>query len=106
MAEVFVIVSTKHTLPRHKYVTFWRPNSAGYCWPLSWAGHYDAAEAARAVGVPDGHPPDSFAVPLNVALALSQPPVRGYIDGDAGPVVPKAKMRDLRAAAVSLQPSH
>lgn len=101
MAEVFVIVSAKHTLPRHKYVTFWRPNSAGYCWPLSWAGHYDAAEAAKATACPHDDP-DSFAVPLDKALALSQPPEAGYIDGDAGPVVPKAKMRALRAVAVSL----
>jgi hypothetical protein len=101
MSEVFLIVSTKHTLPRHKYVTFWRPDHRGYCWPLSWAGHYDATEAAKAVGAPCPEP-DSFAVPLSVALALSQPPESGYIDGDAGPVVPKAKMRALRAAAVSL----
>lgn len=47
MSDVFVIVSTKHTIPRHKYITFWRPNRAGYCWPLSWAGHYDANEAAK-----------------------------------------------------------
>lgn len=97
MSEVFVIVSPKHTMPGHRYITFWRPNRAGYCWPLSWAGHYDADEATQITARSNG---DSFSVPLNVALALSKPPATGDIDGDAGPVVPKAAMRGLRAAAV------
>ena len=99
MAEVFVIVSAKHTMAAHKYITFWRPNRAGYCWPLSWAGHYDAIEAAKIADRSEG---ETFSVPLNVALALSQPPATGDIDGDAGPVVPrtKANMRALRDAAV------
>lgn len=99
MNEVLVIVSAKHTQPGHKYVTFWRPDRKGYCWPLSWAGHYSADEAASIASGSDG---DTFAVPLNTALAMSENPARGHIDGDAGPVVPKtrANMKALRAAAV------
>lgn len=99
MADVYVIVSARHTLPSHRYVTFWRPNRAGYCWPLSWAGHYDAIEAAKITAGSDG---ETFSVPLNIALAISQPPAHGEVDGDAGPVVPKnrASMRALRNAAV------
>lgn len=97
MSEVFVIVSAKHTMPGHRYITFWRPDRKGYCWPLSWAGNYDASEATDITEGSDG---ETFSVPLNVALAMSQPPQPGYIDGDAGPVVMKnkANMTSLRNA--------
>jgi hypothetical protein len=99
VSEVFVIVSMKHTMPSHKYVTFWRANRCGYCWPLSWSGHYDATEAAQITAGSEG---ETFSVPLNTALALSQPPATGDIDGDAGPVVPRTRsnIRALRDAAV------
>jgi hypothetical protein len=99
MSEVFVIVSAKHTQPRDKYITFWRPARKGYCWPLSWAGHYDANDAAQ---IAEGGLGQTFSVPLNVALAMSEAPARGQVDGDAGPVVPKTKanMQALRAATV------
>lgn len=99
MADTFVIVSAKHTQPRDKYITFWRPDRKGYCWPLSWAGHYSAEEVAD---ISEGSSGETFSVPLNVALAMSEPPVRGHVDGDAGPVVPKTKdnMMRLRAATI------
>lgn len=99
MREVFVIVSAKHTKPRDKYITFWRPDRKGYCWPLSWSGHYSAEEAAS---IAEGGNGETFSVPLNVALSISQPPSPGDVDGDAGPVVLKTKamQRALRLAAV------
>jgi hypothetical protein len=95
LGESYVIVSLKHTKPGDRYVSFWRPDGAGYCWPLAWAGAYSEEEARRIDASPDS---DSIAVPLRIALLESVPPERGYIDGDAGPVVTKRRLARLVAA--------
>jgi hypothetical protein len=94
----YVLVSLKHTRPSDRYVTFWRPKAAGYCWPLSWAGAYTESEARAHSDSTPGE--ETFAVPQEVAYRLSRPPVPGYIDGNAGPVVTKRRIPQLRAAAL------
>lgn len=37
----YYVISLKHTGPKDKYITLWRPDNAGYCWPLELAGQYD-----------------------------------------------------------------
>lgn len=103
MDDAYVIVSPKHTRAADRYVTFWRSARAGYCWPLSWAGHYSRGQAHDIDDTFEGA--DAFAVPLRVALALSTPPRKGHIDGDAGPVVRNTikNMTALRSAR--LQPT-
>lgn len=94
----YVIVSLKWTLPRHRYVTFWRPDRCGYAWPLSWAGHYTEAEALSITE--QGTSPDEFAVLLSLAMKLGIMPRAGDVDGNKGPVVKRciANMRVLLAA--------
>jgi hypothetical protein len=99
MGKTFFIVSPKHTIPSHRYITFWRANRSGYCWPLSWAGTYDEAEA-RAIDRDD-----AFAVPVSAVLALTEPPVSGDIDGNAGPVVMRTKANMAALRMSRLQPA-
>jgi hypothetical protein len=94
VTDAYLIVSPKHTMPEHRYVTFWRPESKGYCWPLSWAGRYPRKALAGSCWWPE----DAFAVPEAVALTLAVAPRPGDIDGDAGPVVPIAQLPALREA--------
>src|SRR4051794_12616949 len=94
--QLFFLVSTKNTQPSHLYITFWRPNDAGYCWPLSWAGKYSRQkiQAKRDYYMSD----NTFPVPCEVVDAIASQPLPGMIDGDAGPVVEntKGKLRYLR----------
>ncbi len=43
----FLILSLKWTNKRDRWLTFWRPNAAGYAWFREWAGVYDEDEANR-----------------------------------------------------------
>lgn len=89
-----------------KYICFWRPNNAGYAYPLSWAGRYDKSTvdangsyycntngSKRLVRFPV-----SCAVVESLAIKL---PDAGDIDGDAGAVLKNSEKvrRKLRAAA-------
>lgn len=82
----FYIISVKHTLRQHAYITAWRPDDCGYAYPLSWAGRYDEAIVrAHLDYYNDGH--STIAVPCSIVDALAVPPSPGMIDNDAGPVV-------------------
>lgn len=37
----FLIMSLKWTNKKDKWITFWRKNSAGYCWFKEWTGLYN-----------------------------------------------------------------
>lgn len=82
----FYIVSVKHTRREHKYITLWRPNDAGYCWPLSWAGKYEEADVLANLSYYN-RGDDTLAVPCALLDSWSVHPEKGYIDNDAGPVV-------------------
>jgi hypothetical protein len=41
----FYILSLKHS--QGNFLTWWRPNKAGYCWSLDQAGIYDEATAKQ-----------------------------------------------------------
>lgn len=38
------IVSLKHTNKKDKFLTLWRPDNKGYCYPLELAGLYSVIE--------------------------------------------------------------
>jgi len=40
----YYVISLKHTGKKDKYVTLWRDNDCGYCWPIEWAGEYKRIE--------------------------------------------------------------
>jgi hypothetical protein len=40
----YCIVSFSHTNKTDKYITLWRPDNAGYCYPISFAGRYKGYE--------------------------------------------------------------
>lgn len=82
----FYIVSLKHTRRDSRYITVWRPEDKGYAWPLSWAGKYSEADVlAQRAYYHRGD--DTLAVPCSLLDALAVPPIKGTIDGNAGPVV-------------------
>ncbi len=74
-----------------RYVTFWRPNDAGYAFPLSWSGQYAQADLIAAVNyywAREGQSLIRFPVPCAIVDRRAVPPAPGVIDGDAGPVLP------------------
>ena len=41
---MYYLLSLKHTMPREKYLTFWGPNNAGYCYSKNRIGSYPELE--------------------------------------------------------------
>ena len=97
----YFIVSLKWTRKGDPYITFWRADNAGYVWPLSRAGRYTKAAVEAE---PDYHNNgiDTFAVPVDAAIAMGVAPKLGTVDGDAGPVIPNTieAMAALRGLAI------
>jgi len=85
MIDRYFIYSPKHTRRGDPYITFWRPDRAGYVWPLERAGSY-TEEEAREIAYSDALP-----VPVWKAIKLSSKPRPNTIDGDAGPAVRNTK---------------
>ena len=82
----FYIVSIKHTQREHAYITVWRPENAGYAWPLSWAGKYAEADVLASRNYYH-RGDDTLAVPCALLDSIAVPPAKGTIDNDAGPVI-------------------
>lgn len=82
--KMLYIVSVRHTQRGDQFITFWRPNNAGYAYPLSWAGKYDSDEILQGY---HNNGWDTIAVSCDVVDALAEPTPRGWIDNDAGPIV-------------------
>lgn len=90
MSEEFYICDLRKKWRGKWAITFWRPNDAGYAFPLSWAGRYTrqaVLDGGRYYTVREGRFLMRFAVPCSAADALAIHPPPGKIDGDAGPVV-------------------
>lgn len=112
----FYIVDMRPDWARKPYITVWRPDDAGYAYPLAWAGKYskDRVDAnpgyycnrgATASGQPRRHL-TRFPVPCAVveALAVAEPKP-GVVDGDTGPVlINDAKTRAALRKAKYLPP--
>lgn len=98
----YYIASSYHTQSHQHYITFWRPENAGYCWPLSWAGKYTAEQVRDQFTYYNSE--RSLAVPVDVVERFGLPPAPRHVDGDAGPVVPNnpAIWQALKAAQPTL----
>ena len=82
----YFIVNLSHLHREHSYVTVWRPDNAGYAWPLSWAGRYPESQVRASLAYYNSG--SNVAVPCEVLEALAVAPGPGMVDNDAGPVVP------------------
>lgn len=101
----YVICDLRPEWRRMPYVTFWRPDDAGYAYPLSWAGDYSEGrvrEGRSYYTARKGRSLIRFAVLREVAERYSHAPTPGMIDGDAGPVVGNTpeNRKALRSAAL------
>jgi hypothetical protein len=86
---LYYVVSVKHTQREQPYITVWRPENAGYAWPLSWAGRYPQSEIAASLDYYHGG--DSVAIPCRLLDDMAVPTPPGTVDNDAGPVVLNSK---------------
>lgn len=100
----YYIVSLNHTDKKDRYITFWRPNNAGYCWPLSWAGKYPESliKESKTNLYYYNNGKCSLAVRCDVVDSLCESPAIGLIDNNAGPVVRNLKRNwtKIRAALI------
>lgn len=82
----YYVVSIKHTMRDHLYITIWRPDDRGYCWALSRAGRYDSENIMRHLDYYNSGC-SNVAVPCEVLDAVAVAPRPGHHDNDAGPCV-------------------
>jgi hypothetical protein len=81
----YYVISVKHTQREHKYITVWRTDNCGYCWPLSWAGKYpESLVMSKLSYYNDG---GNVIVPCDALDSIAVPPLVGEIDNNAGPCV-------------------
>ncbi|CAO4179096.1 hypothetical protein IHEIED_03379 [Methylorubrum populi] len=98
--DLFYIVDLRPEWNKNPYVSFWRPDDAGYCYSLAWAGKYTAERVAqggsyytyKAWTSPKGPGRlfTRFAVRCADVEAFGEAPDtegRGRIDGNTGPVL-------------------
>lgn len=107
MSGPFVICDLRAEWRRNPYVTFWRPDNAGYAYPLGWAGDYSeeaVTQGGRYYTAFENGELIRFAAPRSAVEAFAIPPNPKEIDGDAGPVVPNtaAFRKKLRKLALLL----
>ncbi|MCD0415669.1 hypothetical protein LOC51_00445 [Rubrivivax sp. JA1024] len=95
-------------------VTFWRPDNAGYAYPLPWSGQYTLNQLVAEPGYYWGKPFERpraafirFPVPCRIVDQLGSAPTPGLVDGDVGPIVWKTPriVRRLREKMLPLPQS-
>lgn len=84
--DQFYIVNLSHHDKKKDYLTFWRPEDKGYCYPLSWSGKYSRAQIDTQLDYYHNGG-SNIAVSCAVIDSMTEPPTKGSIDGDAGPIV-------------------
>jgi hypothetical protein len=101
MTEQFVIVSVKWTKRDSRYITFWRPDNAGYAYPVPWMGLYSREQVESNLAYYNNGT-FTIAVPAATLEGMTEDPRPGEIDNDAGPVVlnTKANWERLEAAVI------
>ncbi|MEK6419982.1 MAG: hypothetical protein V4801_10275 [Burkholderia gladioli] len=82
----FYVISVKHTLREHKYVTLWRPDDSGYCYRTARAGRYAPAVVRKHLGYYNTGA--DIAVPCRVvdAMTVDTTPA-DQLDGADGPAL-------------------
>jgi hypothetical protein len=118
MAGEYFIVDLRPEWLGNPYITLWRPDNAGYCYSLPWAGRYDEDVINEAGDYYHGSKDhrsriDRFPVPCAVVEALATAsPGPELVDGNVGPVIPntpgiraRLKRAKYRPAGRSLAPT-
>lgn len=101
-ASMLYIVDVRQEWNGRPYITVWRPDDAGYAYPLAWAGRYSRERVDEAPNYyytyryGSARVLDRYPVPCASVEALAVAPTPGVIDGDIGPVIPNT--RAVRAA--------
>lgn len=112
--QLFYIVDVRAQFRGNRYVTLWRPDDAGYAYPLPWAGKYSQERIDANPGYyckhRNGTAPafDRFPVPCEIVERHAVAPDPGRIDGNAGPVIPntgavRAALRRARYRPAALR---
>lgn len=89
-AGLFYIADLRIEWVRRPCVTFWRPDFAGYAYPLSWSGRYDEATVLARwdyLTKTSGRWEIRFPIACGIVDAMAVPTPPKIVDGDAGPVV-------------------
>lgn len=103
--NMYYVIALQEKINKNPYITFWRPNDAGYCYPVPWAGEYTEARI-----IEGGHYYtcrrwqektkdytgiwERIAVRTDLIKPFCIDPAYGLIDGDVGPVIANTgKMR-------------
>jgi hypothetical protein len=112
MAEaLYYICDLRSNWRKNPCVTFWRPENAGYAYPLPWAGRYTLAEVNADPGYywerPYGKPKGAlirFPILCSEVDKFGAEPTPGLVDGNVGPIVWQTAriVKALRAAALHL----
>lgn len=105
---LFYICDMRHEWLYRPYVSFWRHDDKGYCYPLSWAGKYSLD---RIRSLPDYYWQKNtksfirFPILCDAVDKIAVDPKLGTIDGDASPVVwmNKNTRATLRASMLLLK---
>ena len=96
--RMYYLIDLREKNNRNPYITFWRPNDAGYCYPIPWAGEYteeriiegDDYYTRRRWQVRTGADTgiwESIAVRTDLIKPFCIEPAYGMIDGNIGPVI-------------------
>lgn len=91
--SAYYIVDVRREFSRNRYITLWRPNNAGYSYPLPWSGRFTLTEVeahgsyyySRRYG--SKRVLDRYPVPCEIVDQLGASPRPGDIDDNCGPVV-------------------
>lgn len=105
--QLYYICDMRREWLKKPYVSFWRHEDAGYCYPLSWAGKYAMERVASQRNYYWSRNTKAFTrfpVPCLIVDQIGIEPIPKTIDGDAGPVVlmNKAVRAFLRASMLDL----
>ncbi|WP_146802594.1 hypothetical protein [Acetobacter syzygii] len=96
--NMYYVFDFREEWSRKPYVTLWRPNNAGYCYSIPWAGEYTEQQViekdhyytrrryqkktADYTGIWE-----RVAVRIDLVKPFFITPAPGIIDGDVGPVI-------------------
>jgi hypothetical protein len=94
----YLIMSVKHTRPGDRWITFWRPNDAGYAYRMDWCGRYPEATVRAHSGYYDSIG-NTFAVPADYVLPRAIESSDGSGRGLRVPNTPRMWRKMVRAAA-------